>query len=204
MSDPARCLALGDSYTIGEGVGPGDRWPERLAAALRERGIAVAPPEFVARSGWTCAELVTGIADAAPRGPYGLVTLLVGVNDQFRGGSAAAYAPAFRGLLGHAVSFAGRRPRRVVVLSLPDWSVTPYAAGRDRGAIARAIDAFNAVNRAAAAEAGARYVDVTADSRRAAADPTLLAADGLHPSGAMYEAWARLALGDAAAALAGG
>lgn len=203
MSAPARYLALGDSYTIGEGVVAADRWPERLAAALRARGTPVAPPEIVARSGWTCAELDAGITAAAPRGPYALVSLLIGTNDQFRGGSAADYAPVFERLLARAVSFAGRQAGRVLVLSMPDWSVTPYAAALDRGVIAQSIAAFNATNRAAAAAAGARYVDVTPDSR-AAADPALVTGDGLHPAAALYEVWARLALPAATAALAGG
>ncbi|MDE3215518.1 MAG: SGNH/GDSL hydrolase family protein [Gemmatimonadota bacterium] len=204
MSAAARYLALGDSYTIGEGVAAADRWPERLAAVLGERGTPVAPPEFVARSGWTCAELDAGITAAGLRGPVALVSLLIGVNDQFRGGSAAAYAPAFGALLERAVRFAGGRAGRVLVLSIPDWSVTPFAAGRDRAAIAQAVSAFNGVNRAAAAGAGARYVDIAPESRRTGADPALFTDDGLHPAAATYDAWARLALPAAAAALAGG
>jgi lysophospholipase L1-like esterase len=196
----ARYLALGDSYTIGEGVAPGERWPVQLAAALRRRGLPVGDPAFIARSGWTCEELASGIAGAAPRGPYALVSLLIGVNDQFRGATPAQYAPCFDALLRRAASLAGERMGRVVALSIPDWGVAPYAEGRDRSAIAASIDAFNRANRAASAAVGARYVDITATSR-AAADASRFVSDGLHPSAATYAEWAELALDAAEAAL---
>ena len=194
-----RFLALGDSYTIGEGVPAAERWPVRLASALRAESLDVADPETVAETGWTVAELDDGIDAASPAGPYALVTLLVGVNDQYRGGAAEAYRVAFRATLSRAVGFAGGRPGRVVVLAIPDWGVTPFADGRDRAAIAAEVDAFNAVAREETAAAGARWVDVAPVSRdRGAAD---VAPDGLHPSGALYAAWARLALPEARAAL---
>ncbi|HUX32223.1 MAG TPA: GDSL-type esterase/lipase family protein [Gemmatimonadaceae bacterium] len=196
----ARYLALGDSYTIGEGVAAGDRWPVRLVAALRTRGAAVDDPHIVARTGWTCDELWAGIDVAHPHGGYALVSLLIGVNDQYRGWSAAEYAPRFTRLLERAIGFAAAAAAgRVLVLSVPDWGVTPFAAGRDRAAIAADIDGFNAVNHAATLAAGARYVDITTESRRAGADASSLAADGLHPGVAMHEAWADLALPVAAA-----
>jgi lysophospholipase L1-like esterase len=204
LGGPApRYLALGDSYTIGESVDAADRWPVRLAALLLERGVAVAEPEIVARTGWTVRELSQGIDAADPHGPYGLVTLLIGVNDQYRGRDAEAYRADFVAMLRRAVVFAGGRAERVVVLSIPDWGVTPFAAesGRDRGKIAAEIDHFNAINREETARAGARYVDVTPISRKAATERSLVAGDGLHPSGAMYAEWARLALPAAAAAL---
>jgi lysophospholipase L1-like esterase len=199
-----RYLALGDSYTIGESVGEADRWPVRLAGLLRERGVAVAGPEIVARTGWTVGELSHGIDAADPHGPYELVTLLIGVNDQYRGRDPETYRPDFIAMLRRAAGFAGGRAERVVVLSIPDWSVTPFAgtSGRDRGKIAAEIDRFNQINREETARAGARYVDVTPASRKAAIDHTLIAADGLHPAGAMYAEWARLALPAAEAALA--
>jgi lysophospholipase L1-like esterase len=203
---PARYLALGDSYTIGESVGVSDRWPVRLAALLRERGIAVADPEIVARTGWTVRELSHGIDAAEPKGPYGLVTLLIGVNDQYRGGDSEAYRSDFAAMLRRAIGFAGGQAGHVIVLSIPDWSVTPFAAesGRDRQRIATEIDRFNRINREETARAGARYVDVTPVSRKAASDRSLIAPDGLHPSGAMYAEWTRLALPEATAALSEG
>jgi lysophospholipase L1-like esterase len=198
-----RYLALGDSYTIGESVKEAERWPVRLVALLRERGVSVADPEIVATTGWTVRELSHGIDAAAPRGSYELVTLLIGVNDQYRGRDPETYRPDFVAMLRRAIGFAGGRAERVVVLSIPDWSVTPFAetSGRDRGKIAAEIGRFNQINQEETARAGARYVDVTPVSRRAATDRSLVAGDGLHPSGAMYEEWARLALSSAAAAL---
>jgi lysophospholipase L1-like esterase len=196
-----RVLALGDSYTIGESVGADERWPVRLAAMLRARGVRVAEPIIVAKTGWTTDELSRGVDAANPTGPNELVTLLIGVNNQYRGRSTDEYRDQFRALLARAVAFAGAQSSRVVVLSIPDWGVTPFANGRDRPRIAREIDAFNAINREETTRAGARYVDVTPISRRAASDPSLTAADGLHPSGAMYAEWAQAALPAVVAAL---
>jgi lysophospholipase L1-like esterase len=189
-----RFLALGDSYTIGEAAPEGDRWPVQIAALLRERGVSIADPEIVARTGWTTDELDAAIDAADPRGPYALVTLLIGVNNQYRGRGVDEYRAQFRALLERAVSFAGGDAGRVVVLSIPDWGVTPFAADRDAARVAAEIDAFNAVNRAVAGELGARWVDVAPASRRAARDRDLVASDGLHYSGKMYGEWARLAL----------
>jgi lysophospholipase L1-like esterase len=190
MSEGVRYLALGDSYTIGEGVEAGERWPARLAALLRARGIAVAEPEIVARTGWTTDELDAAIDEAAPRGPYGLVSLLIGVNNQYRGGPESIYRTQFAALLRRAVGFAGGDASRVVVLSIPDWGVTPFAEGRDRVKIASEIDRYNAINREETSRAGARYVDITPVSR--GNDPALVAGDGLHPSGKQYAEWVKL------------
>ena len=195
-------LALGDSYTIGESVAEGERWPVLLAAALRAGGQPVAEPRIIARTGWTTDELAQAIAAAKPGSDYDLVTLLIGVNDQYRGRSINDYPERFSALLAQAIGFAGGRPGRVLVLSIPDWGATPYATGRDRAKIAAEIDAYNALNRAATEAAGARYVDVTPVSREAATDAGLLAPDGLHPSGAMYARWVELAVPAARAALA--
>ena len=191
---PLRFLALGDSYTIGEGVAPDERWPARLAASLRDAGIPIGDPEIIARTGWTTDELDAAITVAEPRGAYALVTLLIGVNDQYRGRSVSDYRPRFAALLERAIGFAGGQPRRVIVLSIPDWSVTPFAAGRDRAAIAGEIDAYNEANRSEAGRRGAAYVDVAPESRQAGEVASLLAGDGLHPSGTMYDAWTRLVL----------
>lgn len=202
MSALARFLALGDSYTCGESVAPAERWPVQLAAMMRDHGIDIGDPEIIATTGWTTDELASAVAERDPRGPFALVFLQAGVNNQYRGRPRDEYREQFRGLLGQALAFAGNDPGRVVVLSIPDWGVTPFAAGRDTAQIAREIDAFNAVNRDEAARAGARYVDVTPVSRMAAADVALVAEDGLHPSGLMYRAWAQLVLPEALAALA--
>jgi lysophospholipase L1-like esterase len=196
-----RFLALGDSYTIGEGVDEADRWPVQLAALLRGRGIRVGDPRIIARTGWTTDELSAAIDDADPRGPYALVSLLIGVNNQYRGRGAEEYRAEFAALLQRAIGFAGGEASRVVVLSIPDWGVTPFADGRDRSQIASDIDAYNAINRDEARRAGAHWVDVAPQSRVAGADPAFLVSDGLHPSGRAYAEWARLALPAAVEAL---
>jgi lysophospholipase L1-like esterase len=195
-----RYLALGDSYTIGASVAPAERWPVQLAAKLRANGLIVAEPLIIARTGWTTDELIAEIERQQPQGPFDLVSLLIGVNDQYRGRSSDAYRLQFRQLLHTAIAYAGGQPARVVVLSIPDWSVTPFAAGQPRAAIAAAIDHFNAINHQETAQAGARYVDVTPMSRQALQDASLLASDGLHPSGKMYTQWVELALPAALAA----
>jgi len=195
-----RYLALGDSYTIGEGVGPAERWPNQLAALLAAEGLALAgapeTPEIIARTGWTTDELSAAISEAKPRKPYDLVTLLIGINDQYRGKTVEAYRPEFRRLLAAAIGFAGNRPERVLVLSIPDWGVTTFGAGSGRSVpqIAREIDAFNAVAKVETEGAGAAFLDVTGETRSAGNAPGELVADGLHPSGKQYARWAKAAL----------
>jgi lysophospholipase L1-like esterase len=201
LSSPASFLALGDSYTIGEGVTNEERWPVRLAHLLRGSGTPISDPEIVARTGWTTDELMSAIRAAHLEESYGLVSLLIGVNNQYRGRSSEEYGAEFRDLLDFAVRRAGGDAGRVLVLSIPDWGVTPFAEGRDRTVIAREIDEYNAKNREETDRRGARYVDVTPISR-AEEHRDLLVADGLHPSGEMYEMWARVALPAAAQALA--
>src|SRR5262247_4225505 len=183
---PVRYLALGDSYTIGASIAPAERWPVQLAAQLRANGLIVAEPLIIARTGWTTDELMASIERQQPQGPFDLVSLLIGVNDQYRGRSDDAYRQQLRQLLHTAIAYAGGHPTHVIVLSIPDWSVTPFAAGQQRAAIAAAIDHSNDINRQETAQARAYYVDVTPVSRQALQDVSLLAADGLHPSGKMY------------------
>lgn len=201
QQSPSRLLALGDSYTIGEAVEPDDRWPVRLAEMLSARGVRMAPPTIVARTGWTTDELTAGIATAGLAGFFDLVTLLIGVNDQYRGRGVDEFRLNLRVLIARALAFAGERADRVIVLSIPDWGVTPFARERDRSRVATEIDLFNTVVRDEAARAGARFVDVTAISRRAASEPGFVAPDELHPSAAMYAEWARVMLPVAGAAL---
>lgn len=184
-----RFLALGDSYTVGEGVGAEERWPARLLDLLRDRGLDVTA-EIVARTAWTTDELHDAIAASNPRGPFDLVTLMIGVNDQYRGRSIEEFCAGFEPLFVTAVELAGGRADRTVLVSIPDWGCTPFAAGRDGAAIARDIDAFNAWLRARAEAAGAAWVDVTPISRCMSDDPALVAADGLHPGGEIHRRWA--------------
>ena len=184
-----RHLALGDSYTIGEKVAISDRWPNQLASLLKTEGIA-SDVTFIARTGWTVDELWRGIQAKPPEGTYDLVTLLIGVNDQYRGYPIEGYREDFRFMLGKAIEYAGGDVNRVVVLSIPDWGFTPFAAVRDTEPISQQIDAFNAVNFEETEAAGAYYVDVTGISRMAMDDFELITGDQLHPSGKMYAMWA--------------
>jgi lysophospholipase L1-like esterase len=161
----------------------------------------VAAPRVVARTGWTTDELAAAIDAAQIVGPFDLVTLLIGVNDQFRGRSVDAFRLHFRDLIDRAVRFAGGRADHVIVLSIPDWSVTPFAEGRERARIAAQLDTFNDTVRSEAKRAGVPSVDVTQISRRAAAEPDLIAPDGLHPSGRMYGAWVEAVMPSARAAV---
>ena len=205
-----RYLALGDSYTIGESVAEDERWPNQLATLITsspqfakpiggtERGMEVT---IIARTGWTTDELWQSIQAAKPEPPYDLVSLLIGVNNQYRGYDINEYREQFILLLNKSIEYAGGDPNRVIVLSIPDWGVTPFAASRDRGQIGKEINAFNLVNRAESEKAGVHYVDVTPGSREATDDISLVASDGLHPSGKMYSEWARLAYPEALKAL---
>lgn len=188
-------LALGDSYTIGEGVPAAGRWPAQLATALQEAGHVVAEPQIIATTGWTTDELDAGIDAAAPRGPFDLVSLLIGVNDQYRGRSVDDYRPRFTALLQRALGFAGDRARRVLVLSIPDWGVTPYAiaSGRDRVQIGQELDACNAAAAAICAAYAVTFIDITGLSRELGAEAPMLVEDGLHPSAAMYTLWTQRA-----------
>jgi len=184
-------LALGDSYTIGEGVDPAGRWPLQLADALRHGGIALDDPRIIATTGWTTDELDAGIDAAAPQGPFDLVSLLIGVNDQYRGRSVDDYRPRFTALLQRALGFAGNRATRVLVLSIPDWGVTPFAAGsgRDHIQIGHELDAYNAAAAAICAEHDVAFIDITDLTRAVGGEAAMLADDGLHPSAAMYALW---------------
>lgn len=191
-------LALGDSYTIGEGVAVSERWPVIFADTIREMGFEVDSPLIIARTGWTTKELMNGIEQANPQGPFGMVSLLIGVNNQYRGVSRGftleLYRQEFEELLEIAVSFAGGKPGQVIVLSIPDYGVTPFVAASDKKRVSAEIDAYNAVNREIAIRTGAHYIDITPVSREAAQDPEWLVSDNLHPSGKMYKAWVELIL----------
>lgn len=228
-------LALGDSYTIGEGVAEDGRWAVRLARALRAEGLAIADPRIIARTGWTTDELDAAIdaavaaesnaecgtnagsamgsragapgPEAGPAGPAGVsgrlvpggfafASLLIGVNNQYRGRSLDEYGEQFAGLLERALDFVGGRPERVLALSIPDWGVTPFAReqGRNPAEISAEIDAFNRRAAEICGGHGVAFVDITPVSRDRGGEAAMLAEDGLHPSAAMYARWVETAL----------
>lgn len=190
-------LALGDSYTIGESVEEQERFPVQLIDQLRKSGFNMNPAQIVAQTGWTTDELANAIKNETFEDAYNLVTLLIGVNNQYRGRSADEYRGEFRNLLQTAIQFANEKAQNVIVVSIPDYGVTPFGQSRNPDKIAREIDTFNTINLQETQNAGARYVNITDISREAADDKTLVASDGLHPSGKMYLRWVEKILPEA-------
>lgn len=188
-SETPRYLALGDSYTIGESVAQNQRWPVQLVKRLAERGLSIEAPQIIARTGWTSENLLAGIERKQPAGTFDLVTLMIGVNNQYQRRSLAMFRTEFQLLLQQAKKFAGDAPGRLIVLSIPNWGVTPYGRRFDAKLIADDIERFNAVCREETAAVGAHYVDITALSVDLAGDRSYTAGDGLHPSGKLYSAW---------------
>lgn len=192
-----RYLALGDSYTIGEAVTEDQRWPVQLVQQLADKGIQVAPPEIIAETGWTTGELLEAIDIAKPKGERQLVTLLIGVNNQYRAMEVDEYRVEFEKLLKLSIEFAQGKPEQVLVLSIPDYGLTPFIAKRPERKpkqIAAELDAFNAAAKEITQRHKAHFVDITSVSREYGADKEMLAEDGLHPSGAMYALWTKAAL----------
>lgn len=184
-------LALGDSYTIGESVPAADNFPNQLVAILGTKGIEFSAPRIIAIAGWTTDELASAIREAQIKDSYNLVTLLIGVNNQYRGRSLDNYQEEFTSLLNQAIIFANGHARHVVVLSIPDWGVTPFAEGHDRSAIAKEIDDYNAAAKAITLAHSCTWQDITGSTRKNGQIPDYLAADGLHPSGKEYTIWAQ-------------
>ncbi|MFC0679519.1 SGNH/GDSL hydrolase family protein [Lysobacter korlensis] len=184
-------LALGDSYTIGEGVPEDGRWPVQLARTLRAEGVPLGDPRIIATTGWTTDELLAAMDAAEPLGQWDFVTLLIGVNNQYRGRSVGDYRSQFTTVLERAQRLAGGRADRVLVVSIPDWGVTPFATanGKDPARIANELDAYNVAARDISAAHGIAFVDITPVSRERGVEPAMLVEDGLHPSGAMYTLW---------------
>jgi lysophospholipase L1-like esterase len=165
----------------------------QLANLLRGKGVLVQNPDFVARAGWTTADLLQALSFNPTKPRYDLVSLLIGVNNQYQGKPLQTYRSEFATLLKIATDKAGGNPGRVFVLSIPDWGVTPAGTGQDRSKIAQEIDAFNAAARAVCAQQGVLFIDVTTVSRTASGDASLVASDQLHFSGKMYALWAEQA-----------
>lgn len=182
-------LALGDSYTIGEQVSLHESFPYQAVDLFRKKSLPYTAPEIIAKTGWTTDELIAGIEKLELLPAYDLVTLLIGVNNQYRGRATENYSQEFAALLKMSIGFAAGKPERVVVLSIPDWGVTPFAADRNRQLIAEKIDAFNAINKSIALQNGVHYLDITPGTREAATRKELLAPDGLHPSSLEYQRW---------------
>ena len=184
-------LALGDSYTIGEQVEAKDNFPNQVVALLKEKKIIFQPVKIIAQTGWTTDKLQSAIKKTNVQRHYDFVTLLIGVNNQYRGRKVVDYIPDFESLLKQAIRFAGNDTNHVIVLSIPDWGATPFAEGRDRIQIAKDIDEFNAANELIAAKYKVQYINITKSTREATKDASLLTTDSLHPSGKEYAKWAK-------------
>jgi lysophospholipase L1-like esterase len=184
-------LALGDSYTIGEKVEAKDNFPNQVVALLNEKKIIFQPVKIIAQTGWTTDELQSAIKKAKLQRRYDFVTLLIGVNNQYRGRKVVDFIPEFESLLKQAIRFAGNDTNHVIVLSIPDWGATPFAEGKDRIQIAKDIDEYNAASELIAAKYKVQYINITKSTREAAKDASLLTSDGLHPSGKEYAKWAK-------------
>jgi lysophospholipase L1-like esterase len=182
-------LALGDSYTIGEAVPENECWPMQLVEMLNNVGKVFSKPQIIATTGWTSDELIAAIKIENPQGPFDLVSLLIGVNNQYRGYSKEEYAKEFEDLLNQAIDFAGKITNHVMVVSIPDWGATPFAKNRNREEIATEIDEYNTINREISLQKGVHYVDITPGSRLVLSDVSLVTSDELHPSGKEYRKW---------------
>lgn len=184
------CLTLGDSYTIGESVPLHESFPYQVVQTLRADGLHFHAPEIIAKTGWTSFELAEHLLHTQLNEQYDFVTLLVGVNNQYRGLDVADFGEDFRFLLRKVIHLSGDKPDHVIVLSIPDWGITPFAKEKDARKIATEIDAFNKVCESAAKESGTQFINITEDTRKAKEDISLLAPDGLHYSEKAHAVWA--------------
>ena len=187
-------LALGDSYTIGEGVPLASSWPHQLVDQLIKTGISIREPTIVAQTGWTTSNLIQAIETHALQYTYDVVSLLIGVNNQYQGLKLSRYDEEFEQLLSRALELAGGNSKRVMVLSIPDWGLTPFALDRDTTTVSREINAFNEVNRSITEKKQVTYIDVKTLSDRYMANQEYLVEDGLHPNHELYSLWVELIL----------
>jgi lysophospholipase L1-like esterase len=187
-------LALGDSYTIGQSVPYEDNYPEQTMSVLNDSGIHFMHPEIIATTGWTTGDLLGAIAGKpVPATPYDIVTLLIGVNNQYQGGSLTEYQTQFTTLLQQSIAYAGNKASHVIVISIPDYAFTPFGKSAGDGArISYQVNAFNAINKQVTENYGARYIDVTDLSRKTGTDPAFIANDGLHYSAKEYHLWSEV------------
>ncbi|MCS6832016.1 MAG: GDSL-type esterase/lipase family protein [Flammeovirgaceae bacterium] len=195
VQDPLRYLALGDSYTIGESVAPNERWSFQLLEALKVKGVKEASLKIIATTGWRTDQLMQAIQTANLTETYNLVSLLIGVNNQYQGRSVENYAVEFEELLKKAISLAGHQKENVFVVSIPDYAYTPFGQQRPQpSVISQQIDQFNRINKGIAEKYNVNYFDITPISREGLANPAYVAKDGLHPSGKMYAEWVKIML----------
>jgi len=182
-------LALGDSYTIGESVKESERWPVQLSNSLRNK---LNKPVIIAKSGWTTDQLIDTLNKINFNKKFDFVSLLIGVNNQYRGRSVENFKEGFTILLKKSIEYANYKKERVLVVSIPDWGVTPFAKNKNRTIIGNEIDAFNKVIRDECMKNNITFFNITEISRKAINDNSLIAEDGLHPSKKMYKQWVKI------------
>lgn len=188
-TEPLNYLALGDSYTIGESVAEDKRWPVQLAERLRENEVEINNPKIIATTGWRTDQLKAAIeSDSELLDEYDLVSLLIGVNNQYQGRSVESFAPEFEELLQKAIELAGGDKDKVFVVSIPDYGKTPFGASK-ADQIARELDEYNAVSLEICSKYSVKYFNITPISRQDDPDGELVAGDNLHPSGKQYSLW---------------
>ena len=186
---PNTWLALGDSYTIGQGVAAAERYPAQTVEFLAQKNISINSPTYIATTGWTTIDLQNAIKSKNPEN-HTIVSLLIGVNDQYQKRDTTGYRQRFAGLLGNAIALANGKKENVFVLSIPDYSVTPYASTSDTARMRIEIDWFNQINKSVTASYGCPYLDITVFTREGRTNRDLISGDGLHPSGIDYKRWA--------------
>ena len=184
--------SLGDSYTIGQSVNTTDRFPAQTAQLLLNDSLKPGNLQYIATTGWTTANLLSAIATQNPTPTYDIVTLLIGVNDQYQGVDTATYRTHFIQCLQNAVQLAANLPSHVFVLSIPDYSATPFVPASDKARVSMEIDWFNAINKQVTLQDHIAYIDITPISRNAATDPSLTTYDNLHPSAKQYGLWSQI------------
>jgi lysophospholipase L1-like esterase len=182
-------LALGDSYTIGESVKESERWPVQLSNSLRNK---LNKPVIIAKSGWTTDQLIDTLNKINFNKKFDFVSLLIGVNNQYRGRSVENFKQGFTILLKKSIEYANYKKERVMVVSIPDWGVTPFAKNKNRTIIGNEIDAFNKVIHDECMKNNITFFNITEISRKAVNDNSLIAEDGLHPSKKMYKQWVKI------------
>lgn len=185
-------LALGDSYTIGQGVQPSERFPIQTINLLKTESLKISDPVFIATTGWTTTNLMNAINLQNPAKTFDIVTLLIGVNDQYQRMDTGGYRIRFTQLLNTAITLASSNKKRVFVLNIPDYSVTPFVSASDKARVSMEIDRFNGINKQVTIQYNISYTDITPSTRQATTDATLIAGDGLHPSGKEYAKWAQM------------
>jgi len=184
-------LALGDSYTIGESVPLYKSFPYQVVHLLRKKEFNFNAPEIIAKTGWTTDELQNGINNSTLLSKYDFVTLLIGVNNQYRGRDAIEYKQQYEDILKKAIELANGKKDHVIIVSIPDYSFTAHAQPMGTEKISREIEVLNSINKALSIQYKVQYVDVTAGSKDVKNNPSLMAADGLHPSEKQYAKWAK-------------